>query len=108
MGRVWVIVQRGVQTCFALALAVSIVTPSLPTAWTGAFGIAIIDATRKISVGQRWGMYAPNPPNAVSYLGLTGHYANGSAKPLPELKWAEAGFGTHWAWTKRRSDIWQI
>jgi len=108
MRRVWEILQRVFQACFALALAISIVTPALPTSWTGAFGIAIIDATRKISVGQRWGMYAPNPPNAVSYLGLTAHHAKGKATPLPELEWAESGFGTHWAWTKRRSDIWQF
>ncbi len=84
------------------------ITPTLPTKYTGKFGIAIIDAARKISIGQRWGMYAPNPPNAVTYLAITGHYTDATAKPLDEYVWAENSFGTHWAWTKRRTDIWQF
>lgn len=96
------------EVLIALAIATAILVPALPTDWTGRLGIAIIDATRKISVGQRWGMYAPNPPNAVTYLALTGHYANGTAEPLEERVWAENAFGTHWAWTKRRTDIWRF
>lgn len=62
---------------------------------------------RRLSISQRWGMYAPDPQRSQSYPALTAVYADGSKRRLPEYQIAKSGFDTSWAWDKDRNAIWR-
>lgn len=62
---------------------------------------------RRLSISQRWGMYAPDPQRAQSYPALTAVYDDGSKRRLPEYDIAKQGFETAWAWDKDRNAIWR-
>jgi hypothetical protein len=63
---------------------------------------------RPLSLSQQWGMYAPDPARAAQYLTLEAHYEDGSTRELPETARSQAGFGTTWALSKTRMDIWRF
>jgi hypothetical protein len=81
---------------------------------------------KPMSMSQHWGMYAPDPARAMTYMHLIaeskGSYTfprgkqdpvvePGEAPPgtwrLEEADLADAGWGTIWGWQKTREDIWR-
>ncbi len=66
----------------------------------------LIERMRTLSLSQRWSMYAPNPTRGHSYLELTAYDADGTVRVLEETERAAAGWGTAWAWSKDRRDVW--
>lgn len=96
------------HACWALLIAVAIVVPALPPDWLGGLPRKAGGWFRTISVSQHWGMYAPNPQRAQVYMNLTALYPDGSRVELEETAQERDGWGTQWAWRKRRVDIWRF
>jgi len=98
--------KRSVEALWVLCLAALIVVPALPGEWQTELSRNVIAWTKKVSMSQRWAMYAPNPQRGLAYLSVRGRHLDGHEEPLPEALAADQGWGTNWAWNKRRSDIW--
>ncbi|MFO7565192.1 MAG: hypothetical protein R6X02_21285 [Enhygromyxa sp.] len=65
-------------------------------------------AMRKLSLSQSWKMYAPDPPKGHFYMELYAHDLDGSVRKLEDSRMAEEGWGTAWAWSRTRRDIWHL
>lgn len=90
------------------ALVVAIVAPALPSAHFGEFPGAVARALLLVSIKQTWGMYAPDPQRAQTYMDLEALYDDDTTAPLQENLDLEHGWGTTWAWRKTRMDIWKF
>jgi hypothetical protein len=67
----------------------------------------LINSMRKLSLSQKWGMYAPDPARGHSYLEIIAHDVDGGVRPLEESQMVTDGWGTVWAWKRTRRHIWQ-
>jgi hypothetical protein len=99
---------RLVHALVPTALAVAIVAPVLPSAHFGPVPGAVAKALLQISIKQTWGMYAPDPQRAQTYMELEALYDDGTTAMLAESADVEHGWGTTWAWRKTRMDIWKF
>jgi len=90
-----------------IAMAMAIVLPTLPAEWLAPLPRMLGRAQLVVGVKQSWGMYAPDPQRSQSYMELWAHYDDGTSEPLEENADLEHGWGTTWAWKKRRLDIWK-
>ena len=90
------------------ALVVAIVAPALPSARFGEFPSLVARGLLLVSIKQTWGMYAPDPQRAQTYMDLEALYDDGSTASLSESLELEHGWGTTWAWRKTRMDIWKF
>ncbi|MEZ4383296.1 MAG: hypothetical protein R3A79_18350 [Nannocystaceae bacterium] len=99
--------RRAVEALWVLVLAALIVVPALPGDWRPGAIEAALAWTKKIGLSQRWTMYAPNPQRGMPYLSIRGRYLDGREVALEEDDALAAGWGTKWAWDKRRLDIWR-
>ncbi|MCB9566588.1 MAG: hypothetical protein H6710_05140 [Myxococcales bacterium] len=101
--------RRALEALWALSLAVVIVAPALTGALKNPVGEAIGAATRKISVSQRWQMYAPDAQHSLAYVSIRGRFADGREEPLLEALEADEGWGAgNWWWTKDRAGFWRF
>lgn len=104
-------VRRLITVPLLLALVVGFfVIPSLPGDKLGPLAKTkkeTAEQYRRLSISQRWGMYAPDPQRSQSYPALTAVYEDGSKRRLPEYFIAKEGFDTAWAWEKDRNAIWR-
>ena len=98
--------RRFVEASWVLFLAALIVVPSLPGSWQNDLSRKLIALTKQINLSQHWSMYAPNPQRGLAYISVRGRHLNGEEEALEEARAAEQGWGTKWAWEKRRHDIW--
>ncbi len=89
------------------ALVVAIVAPTLPTERFGPAPGAIARVLLQVSVKEVWGMYAPDPQRAQTYMELVAEYRDGRVAGLEENDELANGWGTHWAWDKTRMSIWR-
>jgi hypothetical protein len=103
-----VTVLRLLHALVPTALAVVVVAPALPSAHFGALPGEVAKALLVVSIKQTWGMYAPDPQRAQTYMDLEALYEDGSTGTLPESLDVEQGWGTTWAWRKTRMDIWKF
>lgn len=101
------IVKRSAHALFVLALAFFVVAPALPGKVVGPLKGPMSQRLLEISIKQRWQMYAPNPQRAHAYMNLTAHYPDGSERILEETRQEKRGWGTQFAWSKTRVDIWR-
>lgn len=87
---------------------VGIVAPALPTAHFGELPGRVARTLLLVSIKQTWGMYAPDPQRAQTYMDLEALYDDDTTAPLQESLDLEQGWGTTWAWRKTRMDIWKF
>ncbi|MBC8072749.1 MAG: hypothetical protein IAG13_30795, partial [Deltaproteobacteria bacterium] len=90
------------------AMVVAIVVPTLPSDGFGPLPGLVARGLLLVSVKQTWGMYAPDPQRAQTYMDLEAEYADGSVALLREHDDVLHGWGTTWAWRKTRVDIWRF
>lgn len=100
--------RRVVNTIVPLVLMSLMLFAAVPREWF-AGGLqakhdVLIEALRKVSISQRWSMYAPNPSRGHFYLELRAIDADGSVRELEESE--RVDWGTSWVWNKDREDIW--
>lgn len=89
-------------------LAVAVVAPALPSKHFGELPGVVAKGLLLVSIKQTWGMYAPDPQRAQTYMDLEALYDDGSTTQLAESDDLETGWGTTWAWRKTRMDIWKF
>ncbi|MCA9658397.1 MAG: hypothetical protein KC486_08635 [Myxococcales bacterium] len=99
--------KRTLEALWVLLLAALIVVPALPGDWQTEVTRAAIAQTKRLSLSQRWTMYAPNPQRGMPYLSVRGRHLDGREVSLEEDDAIAAGWDTKWAWDKRRVDIWR-
>ena len=66
----------------------------------------IVDVLRKVSISQTWRMYAPDPARGHYYMVLETYDRDGTKRVQEESVKVETGWGTSWAWSRTRKDIW--
>lgn len=109
----WLVhLRRAVNLLVPLLLGAVMVFAALPTdelpEWLRPKSEQLSVAMRKISLGQGWKMYAPDPPRGHFYMELFAHDVDGTVRKLEESRMAEEGWGTAWAWKRTRRDIWYL
>lgn len=90
------------------ALCVLIVAPALPRERFGEVPGVLAKLALHVSIKQTWGMYAPDPQRAHTYMDLVAVYDDGREVALEESEDLVDGWGTIWAWHKSRVDIWRF
>lgn len=98
--------RRASSLVLSLLLASALLVPTMPGDWLGGVPRAYVNALRKVSVSQRWSMYAPNPQRSLAFMTLDAEYPDDRVERMydgedPRL-WRTTGF-----WAKSRMAVWQ-
>jgi hypothetical protein len=113
-------IRRAVNVVVPLVLGTLMLILAVPAEYLGPLGdkdrctneegrysckSLLIQVARRISVSEMWGMYAPGPQRAHSYMLLTAIEPDGTERALEENEVETEGWGTTWVWEKNRIHI---